>query len=59
MPTGSAVLIEDRNKAGAFEWRIAKLNEVIVAAGNRSDRRLVLETDKTRLSLRFPPISAS
>jgi CHAT domain-containing protein/tetratricopeptide (TPR) repeat protein len=44
---------EERNKARAFEWRIAKLNEAIVAAGNRSDRRLVLETDKNQAIAAF------
>jgi CHAT domain-containing protein len=50
----SAVLTEDeRNKARAFEWRIAKLNDAIAATGNRSERRLALEADKNQVVVEF------
>jgi CHAT domain-containing protein len=49
----SVLTEEERNKARAFEWRIAKLNDSIVAAGNRSERRLVLETEKNQVIATF------
>jgi CHAT domain-containing protein len=50
----SAVLTEDeRNKARAYESRIAKLNDAIVAAANRSERRLVLESEKNQIIATF------
>jgi CHAT domain-containing protein len=50
----SAVLNEEeRNKAAAFEWRIAKLGDAVVAAGDRAELRLVLEADRNRAIAEF------
>jgi CHAT domain-containing protein len=50
----SAVLTEEeRNKARAFEWRIAKLNDAIAATGNRSEHQLALEADKNEIVAQF------
>ncbi len=50
----SSVLSNDeRNKAEAFEHRIAQLSDAITAAGARASNRLVLEADKDKAIAEF------